>query len=114
MLMWLSVMEKYLTLYQQGTPMLAVRFEDLITAPHPVIQEIFNYCNITIADLTKVLKVMEKDSQAGTALSRKKLQHIETNFTDEHRAEMAQILQSHPIIQTPDFIVPNTLPLNVE
>ena len=107
-LMWLSVMERYLTLYEQGAPMLAVRFKDLITAPERVIREVFKYCGFTTSNLTEVFKVMGEDSQAGTLLSREKLRHIEVNLTDEHKAEMAQILQSRPIIQTPDYILPNT------
>lgn len=110
-LMWLSVMERYLTLYEQGAPMLAVRFKDLTTAPERVIREIFKYCGFKTSNLTEVFKVMGEDSQAGTLLSREKLRRIEVNLTDEHKAEMAQILQSRPIIQTPDYILPNTLDL---
>lgn len=112
-LMWLSVMERYWMLHQQGVPMLAVRFKDLTAAPHQAIQRIFEYCDITTSNLAQVFKVMERDSQAGTALSREKLQHAKVNLTDEHKAEIAEILQWHPIIQNPDFVVPNTWSLDV-
>jgi hypothetical protein len=80
----------------------------LTAAPERVIRAVFKYCGFTTSNLTEVFKVMREDSQAGTLLSREKLRRIEVNLTDEHKAEMAQVLQSRPIIQTPDYILPNT------
>jgi hypothetical protein len=107
-LMWLSVMERYLKLNQQGVPMRAVRFNELATLPKQAIEEVFKYCDIPTTDLEAVFKILGRDSQAGTVLSRINIQKNPVELPDDSLAEMGRTLLEHPIIQTPHFIVPST------
>ena len=107
-LMWLSVMERYLKLNQQGVPMRAVRFNELATLPKQAIEEVFKYCDIPTTDLEAVFKILDRDSQAGTVLSRINIQKNPVELPDDSLAEMGRTLLEHPIIQTPHFIVPST------
>jgi hypothetical protein len=107
-LAWLSVMERYLILHQQGFSMFAVRYKELSTNPQQVIKEIFAYCGIPTTDLSKVFKALEKDSQAGSVLSRENMQKKAGKLPENYLVEIREILQKHPTIQTPHFIVPNT------
>ncbi len=108
MLMWLSVMERYLKLNRQGVPMLAVRFKSVTTSPNQTIEEIFKYCDIPITDLEAVFKILDRDSQAGTVLSQATIQKNPVVLPDDFMAKVRETLLDHPTIQTPHFIVPNT------
>jgi hypothetical protein len=107
-LMWLSVMECYLKLNQQAVPMLAVRFKELISLPKQTIKEVFKYCNIPTTDLEVVFQILDRDSQAGTVLSRANIQKNQFELPDDFMAEVERTLLEHPTIQTPHFVVPNT------
>ena len=107
-LMWLSVMECYLKLNQQDVPMLAVRFKELISLPKQTIKEVFKYCNIPTTDLEVVFQILDRDSQAGTVLSRANIQKNQFELPDDFMAEVERTLLEHPTIQTPHFVVPNT------
>ena len=107
-LMWLSVMECYLKLNQQDVPMLAVRFKELISLPKQTIKEVFKYCNIPTTDLEVVFQILDRDSQAGTVLSRANIQKNQVELPDDFMAEVERTLLEHPTIQTPHFVVPNT------
>lgn len=107
-LMWLSVMERYLTLNRQGIPMLAVRFKELTALPKQAIEEVFKYCEIPAIDLEAVFKVLVRDSQEGTVLSRTTVEENQVELPDDFMAEVGKTLLEHPIIQMPHFIVPDT------
>ena len=98
-------------LAHKGAPALAVRFEDLTTAPQQVISAIFEYSGVCVTDLAKVYDVLRRDSQVGTVLSQANVRQRQIDLTEEHLADMHRVLQEHPTVQTPDFIVPNTLQL---
>ncbi len=107
-LMWLSVMERYLKLNQQGVPMRAVRFKSLTTFPNQTIEEVFKYCDIPTTDLEVVFKILDRDSQTGSVLSRTTIQNNPVELPDDFMAEVRKTLLKHPTIQTPHFVVPNT------
>jgi hypothetical protein len=110
-LAWLSVMEGYLRLHQQGVLALAIRFQDLITAPQQTIIEILKYCDLPTTNLIQVFEVLQKDSQADTILSKANLNNQQVELTEEDLKEIRATLQEHSTIKTSDFIVPNTLDL---
>ncbi len=112
-LMWLSMMERYIKLHQEGVPMLAVRFNTLTILPKQVIKGIFDYCDISISDFEDIFKIFDRDSQEGTVLSRTNIQQKSVKLSDDILAEMRRTLLTHPTIQTPHFVLPNTLHLDV-
>ncbi len=107
-MMWTSILERYMELLGKGVPMLAVRFEDIKSAPRDATRKIVEYCGFSNEDMKSVYDVLEIDSQADSALSQEMLVHRDFQLTDAHRADFAQILQTHPVIHSGDYIVPST------
>lgn len=107
-MMWLRVMERYMELHEKGMPGLAVRYEDLKAAPQETMQKIVEYCGFSNADMEAVYRVLEQDSQAGSAFSQENLRQKKFEMTDAHRADLARILQTHPVINSADFMIPAT------
>ena len=107
-MMWLRVLERYMELHEKGMPGMAVRFEDLKSAPRETIQEIIEFCGFATANLDGVYRVLEQDSQAGSSVSQESLGQKKFELSDAHRADLVQALQAHPTIKSPDFVVPGT------
>ncbi|MFP4101267.1 sulfotransferase [Coleofasciculus sp.] len=110
--LWLSVMQCYLLLEEQGILAYAIRYEDMIADPEQVVSFIFKYCKLPISEVANACQVFEKDSQTGSTLSR---ESIRNNYYEqlpdmlEVSQKVNRLLQKHPKIKTPDFIVPGTL-----
>ncbi len=108
---WLSVMQRYMLLQQQGISTCAIRYEDLVANPQRIVTSIFEYCGLPIADVSQVCQVFAKDSQRGSNLSKENLSNNEIEIPDilEIRKKVDKLLKKHPQIKTPDFVVPSTL-----
>lgn len=108
-LMWLSMLDSYLKLCDAGMPFLAIRYEDIQMHPKDVLAAIFDYCGLSQADIDTAFTVFAKDSQAGSVLSRASRQErLGAPLDEVDYAQMSAVLQEHPVIQSPDFILPNT------
>ncbi len=107
-LMWTSILERYMELHEKGVPMLAVRFEDIKSAPQEAVRKIIEYCGFSDVNMEKVYKVLEQDSQANSAISQEVLAGHDFKLTDAYRADFARVLQAHPVIHSGDYIVPAT------
>jgi hypothetical protein len=107
-MVWLSVLERYTNLRNSGMPGLAIRYEDMKAAPHETLQRIFEYCGLPMTSMDAVYQVLERDSQAGSAISQEALSQKKNGLTDVQRADLIRVLQPHPTIHTPDYIVPET------
>jgi hypothetical protein len=111
-LWWLATIEWYLAKYQQGLPVLAVRYDDLNTHREQAVTRIFEYCGVPATHVHETLHVFERDAQADTILAREN-PHAGNTFqlTSDERDSVIRIIQRHPVIQDPDFVVPGTLQL---
>ena len=107
-MMWTSILERYMELLENGVPMLAVRFEDIKSAPRDATRKIIDYCGFSNVDMKSVYEVLEKDSQADSAVSQEMVGHRDFKLTDAHRADFAQVLQAHPVIHSGEYVVPAT------
>ena len=107
-MLWLNVMERYMSLQDSGMPGLAIRYEDVKTDPHETLRKIFVYCGLPTSNIGAVYQVLEKDSQAGSGVSQEALRYKKSGLTDAQRADLLREFQSHPVIQSPDFVVPGT------
>jgi hypothetical protein len=109
-LQWLQVMHTYLELDASGIPMLAVRYEDMQSAPRRVLEGIFAYCGLPAERLPEAEGAFAEDSQQGSTLARERLAgKKEAEFTAEHLAQLREVLSEHGTIRTADFRAPNTL-----
>jgi hypothetical protein len=107
---WLIMMDRCLDLYKQGIPLLIVRYESLDSQREAMMAAIFDYCGLPRTDISVALQAFSRDSQQGTRLARENPQSGNTNSLSEEQIEQIHaILRRHPVIQTPDFILPGTL-----
>lgn len=109
--MWLSTMQRYLSLYEQGISSCAIRYEDLVANSEQFVTSIFEYCGLPISEVSNVCKVFEKDSQSGSNLSQENTRHndLEQSEILDIRHKVNELLKKNPEIKTPDFVVPGTL-----
>ncbi|HKJ38658.1 MAG TPA: sulfotransferase domain-containing protein [Anaerolineales bacterium] len=106
--MWLANLERYLELHESGMPWLALRFEDIKSAPQEAVKEIIDYCGFPNVNMDAVYKSLERDSQAGSPISQEILAGSDFMLTDEMRADLTQALAAHPTIRSGDYVVPST------
>ena len=108
---WLSVIQRYRFLQQRGIPTCTIRYENLVADPQKIVSAIFEYCGLSLAEVSHSCQVFAKDSQSDSNLSKENLSKHEIQIPDilEIRQKMDKLLQKHPEIKTPDFFVPDTL-----
>lgn len=97
-LVWLSAIQTYAHLHQQGIPMLAVRYEDLKAAPSRMLGIIAGYLGLPSARLGNALRAFERDSQAGSPASREEAAR-HTVQIDSHQWDLVlELLRRYPIV----------------
>ena len=107
-LMWLSAMERYVQHCGIGMEMLAIRYASWRAAPHKTAEAMLDYCRCRPTDMTAIYETLNRDSQAGTRLSRQTLEQRERVVTKFELEELHWHLQRHAFIHQADFQVPNT------
>jgi len=113
-LWWIAIMEWYLAQWQQGTPVLAVRYQDLNTQRALTLEAIFAHCGLLPTAVAPALTAFATDAQAGTALARDKPeQGAALQLEATAVAEIIAILQRHPQLRHPHFWAPGTLDLTL-
>lgn len=107
---WLWMMDRYLRFRAQGTIMPALRYEELNSNRDEVLSALFMQMGLPVAGISDALTAFDKDSQAGTRLARTDSDKgVAFRFSDAEMAEMNSILQRHPVIQSSDYAVPETI-----
>lgn len=104
--LWIRTIERYIQLKQEGMPGIAIRYEDLKANPQETIQTIMEYTGLSPDNMAAVYQVFEQDSQAGSAISQENMRQNKFELTDAHKSDLAQALQAHPFIKSPDFVIP--------
>jgi hypothetical protein len=110
-LIWLSIVQRYMALYEQGLQVCATRYEDLMAAPEEVTRQLFQYYELPLPEPARLAQVLAKDSQAGSVLSQASLRQPEAGLDETELAQLRAFLQAEPVINTPDFVAPGTLKL---
>jgi len=105
---WLYAMEKYLELHQQSIPLMAFRFDDIKAAREEAVKEMIEYCGLPNVNMDAVYQALKRDSQAGSPISQEILAGRDFELTDQHRADIKQILDAHPVIRDGHMVVPST------
>jgi len=108
-LMWLRAMERYVEYCNMGIEMLAIRYEGWRSAPQKTAEAMLDYCRCRPTDMTAIYETLNRDSQAGTHLSREALEQHKRVITDLDLEELHRHLQNHAFLHAADFEVPNTL-----
>ena len=106
---WLAVMERYMQLYEKGVEMLAIDYQSWIDRPRETAAAMLDYCGMLPDDLTAVYAALDRDSQEGTVLSRSEVRDHDTWVKSANLLELHNVLAQQPLINTADFVAPNTL-----
>ncbi len=70
---WVQFLEHYVKLRQQGTPVLAMHYDDLVGHPQAAMQAILSFCGLPASSLPQTLQAFSRDSQQGTFLAKTSL-----------------------------------------
>ena len=108
-LMWLTAMERYVQYCNMGIEMLAIRYASWRSTPRKTAEAMLDYCRCRPTDMTAIYETLNRDSQAGTRLSRQTLEQRERVVTELELKELHWHLQRHAFIHQADFQAPNTL-----
>jgi hypothetical protein len=112
-LVWLSSIQGYLAMHAQGIPMLAVQYETLIADPEAALRAILAYCGLPEDQAAVAAGAFAEDSQKDTPLAWGKVGRATRGvLAPELVEQLREVLREHPPIQTPDFVVPNSLLLH--
>jgi hypothetical protein len=111
---WLYFLRRYLSIYQPAQAICALRYEELVKHPQEIVRSLFELCDLPTSEVPVACQAFEKDSQAGSYLSRDNARKYDLSDADIQTIQTAilQFLQQQPDIQSPDFIVPATLGIN--
>ena len=112
-LWWIAVMEWYLVQFDRGSPVLAVRYADLIEAQEETLRQIFSYCGLLLNRVQQGLRAYDRDAQVGTPLARENSREGNKRTLNEAQIRsVTAILQRHPVLNISDFNVPGTLQIS--
>jgi len=110
-LLWLSNMERYMKLHKSGVKLLAIPYPSWKQNPRQTAIFMLEYCHCLPSNLTAIEETLQKDSQAGTSISRESVKKNPTGNQLFNLDELNYHLQNHAYINMSDFEVPNTLKL---
>jgi len=89
--------------------MLAIRYASWLSAPPKTAEAMLDYCQCRPTDMKPIYEVLNRDSQAGTRLSREALDQQERDITELDLEVLHWHLKNHAFINEADFEVPHTL-----
>lgn len=107
----LSSMHHYLLAREQGVPLQAYRYEDLVDDPRAVFSQLARWSGIPVTGLDDVLTAFSEDSQEGSNLARRSLDGkagYDVGTIEELTARVRAALADHPTLHDPSPLLPGT------
>jgi hypothetical protein len=95
--MWLSAMHGYARLLKEGVDMLAVRYEELVEDPSRVLRSVLDHVGVPGQDVQAALRAFERDSQAGSPLSREAAAQRSEEITDSTWDSVRDLIRRYPV-----------------
>ena len=110
---WLMMMDRHLRFFEQGFQMPALRYEELNSRRDEALKMLFHHIGLPHSAMVDALTAFKEDSQAGTRLARPDPQKgTSVEFSRSQVKQMESILQRHPDINSPEYVVPETMLLS--
>lgn len=75
---WAAMCHTYRKLREQGLPIVAIKYEDLVANPRQATEIIFQHCKLNSTSVDKALRAFQKDSQRNCVISRSNLRKHHT------------------------------------
>lgn len=99
---WLSMMQR-----AEALALPSLRYENMMRDPHAALERLLVRCGIDGRDIDVALGALEKDSQAGSVVARKKTSRYELSERD--RGIIRSVLASHGAIPAVDYPMANAI-----
>jgi hypothetical protein len=96
-LSWLSIMQAHDRLARDGIPMLPVRYEDLAADSTRVFRTILDYLGLPPERAQGALRAFERDSQAGSVLSREEVARRDLTIDDRQWEMVRDLVRRYPL-----------------
>jgi hypothetical protein len=96
-LSWLSVVHAYIRLVRAGISMLPVRYEDLTADPAREFERIFRCLELPVDRVQSVLPAFDRDSQAGSVLSREEAGRRNVTIDDRQWELVRDLVRRYPV-----------------
>lgn len=96
-LLWLSALHTYARLRQQGIPMLAVRYEELVADPTCALGVILAYLGLPTNRVPNALRAFERDSQTGSPISREEVGQRTIRINDHQWNLVRDLVRRYPL-----------------
>jgi hypothetical protein len=103
---WLSAVHAYARLRSDGMSILPVRYADMVADPPRTLDTILTYLAVPAGTVPAALRAFERDSQAGSFLSREEASRRPGTITDEQWESVRNLLDRYPI--PPDTLPPES------
>jgi hypothetical protein len=94
---WLSTTHRYIRLREDGIRILPVRYEDLNADPVREFKKMFRYVGPPIDRVQSVLPAFDRDSQAGSVLSREEVGRRNVTIDDRQWGLVRDLVRRHPV-----------------
>ena len=101
---WVLHLKTYLKHLAAGIPFLALRYNELSSAPETTTRRLFAHCGLAEYGVARALEAFEKDSQEGTSIARREgRRRLGVESADNIRATLAK----DPQFADPNLILPD-------
>lgn len=94
-LIWLSTMQAHSRLQAQGLLSLAVRYEALLADPRRALATVLAFCGLPVERAGECLRAFERDSQAGSPLSRESAAERRSAIGADRWARLAALVRRY-------------------
>lgn len=106
-LAWCTHLETYTQYVAEGVPFVATRYRHLCDAPRQIFAQLFAHSKLAPPDASALRASCQQDAQAGTHLAR--THQLDLELSPQHLDSIRRVLAWHPLIDDPQYTVPNTL-----
>lgn len=106
---WAMMLNRYLYMIEAGFQSIAIRYDELSAAPQAILTQLVHDVDLPETVVQSMLTAFERDSQAGTDLARDNKSGNTVQLPDEDVEAVQVILSKQPIVNHPDYMLPNTL-----
>lgn len=108
---WRSRMLHYVKAREQGVPILALRYEDLVGEPGALLAEVARRCGLSLRGVDSARALFGADAQDTSNLSRRRLEGrlpLDLDPPGGLRARICEVLAGQPMVSDPYVILPGT------
>jgi len=109
---WTNSQHHYRKYHEDGQPIVAIRYEDIVEDPETNMRRILRYCGLPEQSVVNSLRALEVDSQANTPMSDKNARfYTVPEYSGEAREEVDALCESYglPPFSSGPYVAPGTI-----